>query len=596
MKFDLRHFWAFCNQLKIDSKEKGQTRLSSPLGTQRYFIEQIVRGLEDDRHFFVALKGRQQGITTIMLALDLYWHWKHPGMQGTLIADNDQNKDGFRTTLAMYQSGLPSSHRITLMQDNRTQMVWKNRSRVFFQTAGGKTKGGGGRGKGIIFLHGTETGFWNDEETLKSILSSLAEKNPARLHVFESTAHGDNMFKDMYDDACNAVTQTGIFIGWWRNELYHVHQDSSEYKAYWDGNLTPNERDWHRAVKLKYKVELNSRQVAWYRWFMAEKMGGDEKMMLQEHPWLDDQAFQLSGSNFFTLSKIAELKKRIEAEDEPEWFAFRFAEKFADAAIIPTVERNACLAIWEHPQPDGFYVVGADPAYGSSSWKDQFCIQVYRCYADKIEQVAEFCTTECRPDQFAWVICYLCGIYGNCIMNLEQNGPGAQVQQELITLQRIAATVTPDAGDPSIYNFLGGMKAYLYKRLDSFGVGIGAIGWITTERTKERMMNAFRDLTERDEMVHHSLELMDECRSVVRDDGVIASPGRKKDDRVIAGALAVMPYVGTMKLKLMQMGETMAVAKGRRQVREERGQEQTGAETAIERTVRGHLQRLGIGR
>ena len=593
MKFPARQFWQFCNQLKIDSKEKGQTRLSSPLGTQRYVIQEIIQGLEDNKHFFVALKGRQQGITTITLALDLFWHWMYPGMQGTLIADDDGNKEGFRTTLSMYYSGLPKSHRISMMENNRSQMVFRNRSRMFFQTACGKRKGGKGRGKGIIFLHGTETGFWEDEQSLESILQSLAEKNDQRLHIFESTANGYNMFKDMYDDACNAVTQKAIFVGWWRNEMYHVHQDSPEYRAYWDGNLTPIERDWHRAIKLKYGVELNSRQIAWYRWNLAEKMHDNETMMLQEHPWLPEQAFQLSGSAFFTLSKLEEIEKTIEQEELPASYTFRFAEDFANVAMVPTIERNATLTIWEEPVKDGYYAVGADPAYGSSSWKDQFCIQVYRCYADRIEQVAEFCTTELRTDLFAWVICYLCGIYHNSILNLEMNGPGQQVYQEMQTLQRIAA-LTPQTSDVSgMYSFLNGVKAYLYKRLDTFAGGV-VPHWITTDKTKERMMSAMRDSTENGQMIHHSMDLIAEARTVVREDGTIASPGRKKDDRVIGAALAIMPWVSSIKMKLWQMGETYERVKEREARLRAQNREETPVENATDRTVRSFLKSIGV--
>ena len=595
MQFPLRQFWSFCNELKIDSKEKGQTRLSSPLGTQRYVIQEISKSLAEDKHFFIILKGRQQGVTTITLALDLFWHWMFPGMQGTLIADNEGNRDGFRSTLQMFYSGLPKSHRIPIMQDNRSQMIFKNRSRLFFQTAGAKQKGGGGRGKGIIFLHGTETGFWNDEKTLESILQSLAEQNPHRLHIFESTANGMNMFQDMYQDAERAVTQKAIFVGWWRNELYHLHQDSQEYKAYWDGNLTPDERMWHRAVKLKYNVELNSRQIAWYRWNLAEKMHDNLKMMLQEHPWLPEQAFQNTGENFFTISRMLEIKKDIEQEDEPTYYTFRFAEQFQDVAMVQTIERNASLCIWAEPDDQGYYAIGADPAYGSSDWKDQFCIQVYRCYADGLEQVAEFCTTDCRTDQFAWVLCYLSGIYGNSIYNLEVNGPGQQVAQEMQTLQRIAANTSikdnPDAN--KMYSFLTGVKSYLYRRIDSFGSG-AAPHWITTAKTKERMMNAMRDSTERGEMIHHSLDLIEECMVVERNDGQIESPGRKKDDRVVAAALAIMPWVSTMRVKLWQMGETKARAQERRAKFVEQNRNETPTEVVADRVVREYLQRIGV--
>ena len=77
MKFDLGRFYKFCSQLRIETKEEGLKKLDVLLGTQTYVMNEIAKGLEDDVHHFVILKGRQLGITTISLALDLYWHFTH---------------------------------------------------------------------------------------------------------------------------------------------------------------------------------------------------------------------------------------------------------------------------------------------------------------------------------------------------------------------------------------------------------------------------------------------------------------------------------------------------------------------------------------
>ena len=71
-KFNLQHFYYFCKQLKIETKEQGLRKMDNLLGTQTYVMNEIAKGLQDDIHFFVILKGRQLGITTISLALDLY--------------------------------------------------------------------------------------------------------------------------------------------------------------------------------------------------------------------------------------------------------------------------------------------------------------------------------------------------------------------------------------------------------------------------------------------------------------------------------------------------------------------------------------------
>ena len=127
MDFDLKKFYKFCSELKIETKEQGLKKMDTLLGTQTYVMDEIAKGLQDDIHFFVILKGRQLGITTISLALDLYWHFINPGLQGTLTTDTEENRDMFRSTLAMYMDGLPKEYKIPAIAHNRNQLSLKNR-------------------------------------------------------------------------------------------------------------------------------------------------------------------------------------------------------------------------------------------------------------------------------------------------------------------------------------------------------------------------------------------------------------------------------------------------------------------------------------
>ena len=136
MKFNLQQFYNFCSQLKIETKEEGLRKMDHLLGTQTYVMEEIASGLEEGIHFFVILKGRQLGITTISLALDLYWHFKNEGLGGTLVTDTEENRDMFRGTLAAYMDGLPKEYKIPLLAHNRNSLSLKNRSRIFYQVAG----------------------------------------------------------------------------------------------------------------------------------------------------------------------------------------------------------------------------------------------------------------------------------------------------------------------------------------------------------------------------------------------------------------------------------------------------------------------------
>jgi hypothetical protein len=583
MKFNLAQFYKFCSQLKIETKEQGLKKMDVLLGTQTYVMDEITRGLAEDIHFFVILKGRQLGITTISLALDLYWHFIHNGLQGTLTTDTEENRDMFRSTLAMYMEGLPKEYRIPLLAHNRNQLQLKNRSRLFYQVAGLRAKGSLGRGKAITFLHGTETSSWGDEEGLASLLASLAETNPNRLYIFESTARGFNMFHDMYVTAKRARTQRAIFCGWWRNQFYSVDADSQIYKVYWDGKLTPEEKEWTRDIKKLYDVEINSRQMAWWRWKLHEGIK-DDALMYQEFPPTEDYAFIMTGTSFFSNARCTDMMK-IAKKIGCDYYRYSMGANFIDTEVVKSTERLATLKIWEEPVDTAYYVIGADPAYGSSDWADRFCIQVYRCYADGMEQVAEFATPEMNTYQFAWVIAHLAGAYKNSTLNLEVNGPGQAVINELRNLKRQAAMLTGQQGY-DLMNVLGSMSNYIWRRNDTLGGISNSIGWITTSQTKERMLSYMKDYFERNMMAIYSTELIDEMKTIVREGSSIQATGRNKDDRVMASALACAAFAEQVQPKLINMKVTREMSR--------KTDDMTPEQVAVGRNVSDYLKRIGI--
>jgi hypothetical protein len=549
MKFNLKQFYQFCSELKIETKEQGLRKMDNLLGTQTYVMDEIASGLENGVHFFVILKGRQLGITTISLALDLYWHYINAGLNGTLVTDTEENRDMFRGTLGSYMEGLPKEYKIPILAHNRNSLALKNRSRIFYQVAGLRAKGSLGRGKGITFLHGTETSSWGDEEGLASLLASLAETNPKRLYIFESTARGFNMFHDMYVTAKRARTQKAIFCGWWRNEFYSAAPETDVYKVYWDGKLTPEEKEWTRDIKKLYNFEINSRQMAWWRWKMLEGIK-DDSLMYQEFPPTEDYAFVMTGTSFFSNSRCTDAMK-IAKKILCDHYRYAMGVNFQDTEVLKSTERLSTLKVWEEPIDTAYYVIGADPAYGSSDWADRFCVQVFRCYSDGLEQVAEFATSELNTYQFAWVISHLAGAYKNSTLNLEVNGPGQAVLNEIKNLRRQAASMGNAMGK-SLMDVYGSMSNYIWRRNDTMGGLSNSLGWLTTAATKERMMSYTKDLFERQMLDVYSVDTIEEMKTIIRDGASIEASGRNKDDRVMAMALACAAYSEQVQPQLIQ--------------------------------------------
>lgn len=459
----------------------------------------------------------------------------------------------------------------------------KNRSRIFYQVAGLRAKGSLGRGKAITYLHGTETSSWGDEEGLASLLASLAETNPDRLYTFESTARGFNMFHDMYTTAKKARTQRAIFCGWWRNELYSLDPEGQTYKVYWDGKLTGEEKEWVRDIKKLYGVEINSRQIAWWRWKMLEGIK-DDSLMYQEFPPTEDYAFVMTGTSFFSNARCTDAMKKLKKVPY-ESYRYSFGVNFQDTEVLKSTERLATLKVWEEPVDTAYYVIGADPAYGSSDWADRFCIQVLRVYADGLEQVASFATSEMNTYQFAWVIAHLAGAYKNSTLNLEINGPGQAVINELRNLKRQAAAMGTALGK-DLMDVYGNMQNYIWRRNDTMGGLSNSIGWMTTAATKERMLTYMKDYFERGMLDIYDLDTIDEMKTTIRDGSSIEASGRNKDDRVIATALACAAYAEQVQPRLINQKLTRRVSRVQ--------DDFTPEQLTVGRNVSDYLKRIGV--
>lgn len=565
-RFAWDEFWRFASRLVINSKEMGAVRLARPYGPQRWIIRQIARGLEEDIHDFTILKCRQLGSSTIMLALDLYWLWTHSGMDGTLVTHDEQTMVNFRTQLTQFYEHLGKSYKPYSPAHNRAEFVWRladgTMSRLQYQIAG--TRAGQsvklGRAKGNAFAHGTEVAFWADQGSFQSLKNSLAEKNPNRLFIYESTANGFNTFEEQWRIATHAVTQRGIFVSWWAHEMYRVPSDSRIFEVYWgkEGRMTGEERKFAHDVALLYgdcmeyvwgTKEIAPEQLAWYRWYSEEKVA-DPEMVKQEMPWTAEQAFVTTGAQYFSASGLTASMRRVVGEPKPRHLRIEIQARMPDTQVIECPARVANLWVYQPPQEGARYVLGADPAYGSSDWADAFVVSVWRCWFDRIEQVAEFWSVDLQPYAFAWILVYLAGMYEPCSWNLEITGPGAAVMGELDNLRRARFT-GEEQSKTVMKNFLHGMNEFYYSRFDSINRNPVARGTQSTYKEKCRYMDLFRDYWVRGFAVVHSKPMLEEMRWVTREPGhAPAGTSRHKDDRVIGAALAVYMWHEKLRSRL----------------------------------------------
>ena len=320
-------------------------------------------------------------------------------------------------------------------------------------------------------------------------------------------------------------------------------------------------------------------------------MKGDENLALQEQPPTEEYAFQLSGSKYFSGERVNEAyQEAVRLDATAKHYRYQFGVNFEDTELVETNEEMAELTIWEQPQDNGVYVLGADPAYGSSEWADEFAISVNRCYADRTDQVAQVHTPDWTEQQFAWVLLHLAGSYRGergAMVCLEMQGPGGAVFNEINNLRRLIGSMTSADPRRGLFDVVGLMRDYLWKKQDSMAGGY-AYQWQTNAKEKIRMMSNLRSYFERGMVGIRSRDCVQQFRNIHRQGDQIGGEGRAKDDMVIALAIAVVAWNDHIMGEMQVTNRTCAY--------ENRPPDVQRANTPIERGVMRYLQSQGITR
>ena len=560
-------FLQFMEHFQVPSKETGLGPLKL-YGSQLRFLAELAEGLDNDIHLFFCLKALQLGISTVALAIDLFWLAVYPGMQGVIVTDTDGNRQKFRLLLKGFISQLPSDYAIKISKggDNREHMIFTNGSVLDFIVAGTRsTATEVGRSRAYNFAHISELANFGAIEGIVSLIDRLAQTHPNRLYLMESTAKGFNLYYKLWHKAKqNPESQKAFFIGWWANETYSIAEDNPLFEKYWDGSITGEERTQIDNVWEMYGWRITPSQVVWYRWM--EDSSADASLMPQNFPWTEHDAFLSTGQNFFPTKHSVGLVNKL-TENPPPLLGWRyeFGAQFMETKIQSVDDADdAMLKIYEEPSELGWYAMGVDPAYGRSEWKDRSVIQVCRCYADRLVQVAEFATSDIQNFQVAWVMAHLAGIYKDVMMIVEITGPGDATILEVNHLKQLFdAGALPTPGNGEMKDIFGSARWFMYHRMDSPGAGY-VYNWKGSLERNLAIMTELSDSLITGMLEVRSIQAALEMQSMVRR-GFVIEPAMDdlKDDRVFGLAFCNRAWSQWIRPGMISNNETWEVMQKR---------------------------------
>jgi hypothetical protein len=553
--------------VEIDTKEEGRTHVE-PWLSQRLVIDAVAKGLNEGVHEFVVLKCRQVAITTVCSVIELFWALANPGVQGAIIADRTDNLERLRRIFAALLETLPSEWRSgnsRLIANNRNGMVFANKSVIDLMAAASNPDLGASRA--LNMMHATECGQWKSLAGVESLKASLARINPNRLYIWESIANGFNWFYNHCQQAKQDRHMKFIFVGFWANPTYSIPKSDPDYRTYWDGKLTEDEIAKARYVRREYGITVKPEQIAWWR---REAEYSAEEYMYRHYPWNERECFIASGSSFFPAQRTLELNESLTSGPPYKGYKYSFEDAFLGSSIAQTTKReDVMLKVWEPPEPQGVYVIGGDPSGGGGGDANDHAIEVFRCYADRLVQVAEFQSNKPLTYQFAWVLSHLCGAYKDHLANIEVSGVGAAVIPEVRNLRQLAerGILQGEPGTENILNMIGAVRWFLYKRADTLGGAGNVIAWKTNQDNKSMVYSALRDSIMLRRVEFRSIRLVEELQAVVEEDSgwIGAGPDTGvNDDLVSATVLAHHTWTEWRRAGLIARKLTWDSVKGER--------------------------------
>ena len=330
---------------------------------QRDFISKI-QTLGRQKPYFV-LKGRQQGFTTLITAIQLSYAVVCRNFAGFTVADRDDNTRSIFVDKAktMYND-LPKILKPTEKFNSIAELYFdKLNSSWRIASASANV----GRSRTLSFIHFSEAAFYKCplSELQKSILESSVEN---ALCIYETTANGLNDAKALWDSgSCH-----NLFYEWWKSDEYRC-DDLSYLKT---------EDKWLKARLAALKSRgLQDSQLAWY----AKKYSSyiDKSAIKQEYPCSPEEAFIVSSDSIFDKEAIGnylsnfdvlstqgsfKYKKSYVPSYSPEGEICGYETKISDVEFVK--DPQGMVSIVENPyrlEKGGLlyekpYVIGADTA------------------------------------------------------------------------------------------------------------------------------------------------------------------------------------------------------------------------------------------
>lgn len=469
-------------------------------------IEDFEKGLITDISLLV-LKGRQQGFTTLITAIQLAHSIMGRNFQGYTLADKSDNSEAIFQNKAKYPySQLPEVLKPTEKFNNRKQLLFEKINSSWAVDTATKDVG---RSRTVNFFHGSECAFWKDGiAPIQAALGEAFTKNCIK--IYESTANGYNDYQKMWDSGVHI----NCFYEWWKTKEYRINFPSEDVKQELISNIDRStEWIYERLRWLRDDKKLDYEQLYWY--FKKYEGYIDKRLIKQEYPCSPHEAFLLSGANVFDTEKLLARLSTVPKPIKSGYFTYDYDGLRITNIKWVTDKNNGYIHIYQLPNTPEYtkYCIGGDTA-GEGS--DYFIGQVLDARTGI--QVAAL-KHQFDADQYTKQMYCLGKYYKDALIGIESNFDSFPIME----LQR-----------------LGYMNQYVREAVDTYtGKTEKRFGFKTTSLTRPTIISRLIEIVREHTGTINDKETLEELLTIIRNEkGRIEAPEGGHDDMMMALAIA----------------------------------------------------------
>ncbi|MHC2284426.1 hypothetical protein [Bradyrhizobium barranii] len=492
---------------------------------QKRFLSRVLDQLaKTGKVRMVVLKARQQGLSTVISALQYWWLSQRKAQKGLVMAHESESTTSLFDMYRRIHDNVPDIVRPSTKYSSRSELVFdKLDSALRVATAGGR---GVARGEMLTFAHLSEVAFWPPafaNNNFNGLVQAIPEE-PGTFIFLESTAQGvTGKFYDMAQGADRADQH------WNGYELFFsAWFESAEYRetAPADFQRTPEEEDLIKAFSDKGLTSND--QLHWRRKKVATN-GLD--LFKQEYPATAEEAFLSTGRPIFNNEYVTERLRTPQTPLTLMAVEETYDEKNGRPLPLRVIREHPRgeLKVYRTLDPQESYVIGADVGMGlrqGIKGKKDGDPSVAQILDSQMRQVAVW-RGLCHPDVFAKILETLGYHYNSATIAPERNNHGL-----------VTCVALRDSNYPYLYTETA--EGTLEADRDTI-----RLGFFTSEATKPLIIDKLRALDREREIEINDEQTLKEMKTfVVSENGKMEAEAGTHDDCVISLAIAAYVHEG----------------------------------------------------